>query len=284
MQYQLQPGDSLQALARANRTTVTRLLQDNPQLQANGMHIGDSIHISVGSAQPEFPGLVEYPVQPGDTLASIAGHLMHDPRGAAELRALNQDVMAELNHGFHLEVGDRLLVPVAAQQPQPVPQPAIPQPQPAAVTPVALDNLGVTAQGPQVVAEQQAANAWLNSPAGQAWASGPGLAATGGAGQMLVVDGLEGPHTRAVLKAMQAAQGANPTTAAVGPAQSGANDVVSLEQQAGNAWLATAAGQKWAHGKAGQAALAATGGRLPVNGQLDEATLTVMKAMIHAES
>jgi hypothetical protein len=295
MQYQLRAGDNLQALARANHTTVERIIQDNPQLASGYAHVGDTIHISVGSAPTNRPDLVEYPIQPGDTLASIAEHFMHDPNRAGELRAMNEGILDEMRAGGQLEAGDRLLVPAAypayQPQPQPQPQPATaqpaqpqpaqvqPQPQPATAAPLELDNRGITAQGPQVVAEQQQANAWLQTPAGQQWAAGPGRNIVGGPGQLLKVDGLEGPHTRAVVQAMRG--GAVP--AAATPAAATPPQVVAAEQQVANMWLKSPAGQQWAQTQHGQAAVGATGGQLPVNGQLDGKTLAVMHAMVRAE-
>src|SRR5579884_794057 len=96
MEYKIQPGDSLQKIARANHTTVEKLLQDNPQMVTQGAFVGDKIHVSVNSAPPADQGVMAYPLAAGDTLKSIADKVLHDPNRWGDIKNANQSVIAEL--------------------------------------------------------------------------------------------------------------------------------------------------------------------------------------------
>lgn len=203
MEYRIQSGDSLSKIAQANHTTVAQIKADNPQAAAAGFHVGDSIKVSAGSA-PVDPnsGLMEYPLQPGETLSSVADKLLHDSSRWGEIASMNQGILGEVANGSaQLQAGDKLMVRVPAQ----------PQPQPANVA----DTQGITGKGTTIKQEQTDLNTWLNTNDGKAWAATPaGQSAVGSTGGQLEVDGLEGPLTRAVKSARDNAnaQGVSPAS------------------------------------------------------------------------
>ncbi|TCL70976.1 LysM domain-containing protein [Hydrogenispora ethanolica] len=70
--YNVQPGDTLYALAQRFNTSVNAILRVNPGLDANALQIGQSICVPGQILRPCADGDERYTIQAGDTLNTIA--------------------------------------------------------------------------------------------------------------------------------------------------------------------------------------------------------------------
>lgn len=120
-QHQVQPGDTLAAIARAYDTDVETLMAENKLISADVLVVGRTLFIPPPPTPSLPPPDTEvYTVQAGDTLSAVARRY---GIGLADLKALNP----HLPSPDRLSVDTVLFIPV---QPTPTPRPtATPVPQ-----------------------------------------------------------------------------------------------------------------------------------------------------------
>ncbi|MFM7180271.1 MAG: LysM peptidoglycan-binding domain-containing protein [Verrucomicrobiales bacterium] len=141
----VQPGDTLSAIARRNKTTVAELLKVNPGLVPEKLQLGQKIKLKSGSAaavavapvappettntQPTAPAVSgSYVVQSGDTMHSIARRSGTTVDALCRINGIANPSTIQIGMKLKLPDGTSVAAPAPSTQPTEPEKPRIPTP------------------------------------------------------------------------------------------------------------------------------------------------------------